>query len=128
MKFQCVGIIIDVSEFIDKVKPLLTSLLYSESVRNYKYLELYLNEHIEWVIKRLIDDLFYREIISYQRHDIRYEKIYLELKNAYCGFLEIDFHRTLLNVLSMNMMPEKLSISLKGNYIILKRHDSVSWL
>jgi hypothetical protein len=126
MKFQCNGMVINVDEFIQKIIELshTTTLgVYTESGRGIT------NNSIEWILKRVLDDVFpFVNISNYSRHDPWYERSYYQLKNMYGSLFEVDFSRALLDVLPSRFIPtDQLSVSYYHNCLILRKSDGSSW-
>jgi hypothetical protein len=126
MKFQCIGLVINVDQFTQKINELAyaTTLgVYTESGRGVT------DKSMEWILKRVLDDIFpFVNISNYQRHDSWYERSYYQLKNMYGSSFEIDFSRALLDVLPMRYISsDKLSVSYYYNCLILRKNDGSSW-
>jgi hypothetical protein len=126
MKFQCSGLVISVSEFIQKINELayITTLgVYTESGRGIT------DKSIEWILKRVLDDVFpFVNIDNYHRHDPWHERSYHQLKNAYGSSFEVDFSKALLDVLPTRFIStDRLSVSYYYQCLILRKSDGSSW-
>ena len=126
MRFRCTGVVIDISEFVQKINQL--------ALQNSLVIGSYLSKHnvdktIEWMLKRLIDDVFpFVEIDDYSRRDYRYENSYLQLRNQYGSSLETDFSKALFEVLTIKLIPsERITVTYYCNCLVLKKNDGSSW-
>jgi hypothetical protein len=126
MEFRHTGVLIDVSEFTQKVNELIHSTIFAAFCNEQRRAT---SKTIEWILKRTLDDIFpFVEICEYYRHDQWYEHGYLQIRNLYGSSFDTDFSKALLEVLPMRFIPsEKLLVDYSYGCLILRKANGSSW-
>lgn len=116
MKFHINAVILDVSEFIATIRPVLQQQI---GITGHHYLE-------EWVMKKLLDDLFACHIVNFMRRDSRYEQQFYTLRH-HCPDMEQEFSRALREAMPLHLFPGSAEVKYLPNGLLIRRLDSSRW-
>lgn len=127
MEFRYIGVLINVDEFTQKINQLIHATELAAFCDQERRAT---SRVIEWMLKRILDDVFpFVEIHDYYRHDRRYEYSYLQIRNMYGSSFETDFSKALLEVIPSRFIPsEKLLVNYSHGCLILRKENGSSWL
>lgn len=121
MKFHVEGVILNIRDLVQQIRPILTAQLYSNLPGiNQRQLTAMCWATEEWVLKRLMEDRVGCDIVGYWRRNQQFEPHFYALRHQ-LPTMEVEFSAALLEALPLHLIPNHVEVIYRPDCLFIRK-------